>query len=372
MGVLCHLLPAASAVFLLACSAPDGTPSGDPSEVGPFDDAGIAEAPIDTDEVVRWVPGVAVGTLAGSALCGLSDGQGDSVRFDNPVNVERSPNGELIIADFNNNALRRLDGDGQVSTEVTAEGFVRPFGLAFTKDGRLFAQTDGTEIGAETTETGALWEINTTDQSVTMLRSNLGRPRGMVAVDGGLVLADPAHHVVLMYAADTDKLTVLAGKHDGPGFVDGAGKAARFDHPYGIAIYNGSIAVADQENNVIRSVTLDGVVSTIAGSGEEGMADGPAAEARFRLPQDLAVDSKGNLYVADRGNVRVRRIDPQGEVTTVAGDGQPGFRDGTGQEARFFGMEGIDVRPDGRLLYVADGNGGDPGPYNRVRTVELP
>jgi sugar lactone lactonase YvrE len=371
MGVLYRLLPAASAVCLLACSAPDGTGNGDPSDVGPFDDAGI-EASVDTDAVVRWVPGVTVGTLAGSALCGLSDGQGDSVRFDNPVNVERSPNGELIVADFNNNALRRLDGDGQVSTEVTAEGFVRPFGLAFAKDGRLFAQTDGTEIGAETIETGALWEINVADQSATMLRSNMGRPRGIIAVDGGIVLADPAHHVVLWYAVDTDKLTVLAGKHNGPGFVDGVGEAARFDHPYGLALYNGGIAVADQQNNAIRRVTLDGIVSTIAGSGAEGMVDGSAADARFRLPQDLAADEHGNLYVADRGNVRVRRIDPRGEVTTVAGDGQLGFRDGSGQDARFFGMEGIDVRPDGRLLYVADGNGGDPGPYNRVRTVVLP
>lgn len=125
MGVLCHLLPAAS-VCLLACSAPNGTGNGDPGDIEPLDDAGIAEAPSDSGAVVRWVPGVTVGTLAGSALCGLSDGLGDSVLFNNPVNVERSPSGELIVADFDNNALRRLDDDGQVSTEVTAEGLSGP------------------------------------------------------------------------------------------------------------------------------------------------------------------------------------------------------------------------------------------------------
>ena len=90
------------------------------------------------------------------------------------------------------------------------------------------------------------------------------------------------------------------------------------------------------------------------------------------MPQDLAIDSQGNVFVSDSGNHRIRRISMNGKVETVAGDGTAGFKDGDGIKSRFFGQEGIDVTADGKTLYVADGTGGEPQPYNRVRKITLP
>ena len=101
------------------------------------------------------------------------------------------------------------------------------------------------------------------------------------------------------------------------------------------------------------------------------MVDGPLDQARFNMPQDLAVDAAGNIYVSDIGNHRIRRIGTDGVVRTVAGDGTLGFLDGSGGEARFFGQEGIEMGPDG-VLYVADGTNGEVEPYHRVRAVALP
>jgi DNA-binding beta-propeller fold protein YncE len=103
------------------------------------------------------------------------------------------------------------------------------------------------------------------------------------------------------------------------------------------------------------------------------MKDGPRLSAKFFHPRDVAIDNAGNVYVSDVGNHRIRRIDPQGRVQTVAGDGTAGFQDGAGAQARFFGQEALDVTPDGKTIYVADGNGGQPAePYHRIRRVTLP
>jgi DNA-binding beta-propeller fold protein YncE len=102
------------------------------------------------------------------------------------------------------------------------------------------------------------------------------------------------------------------------------------------------------------------------------MIDGPAATARFDYPQGVAIDSAGNVYVSDTGNNRIRRIDPTGVVETVAGDGTRAFRDGDGDQAEFFGAEGLDVTSDGKTIYVADGNGGGTELFNRVRAITMP
>jgi sugar lactone lactonase YvrE len=138
------------------------------------------------------------------------------------------------------------------------------------------------------------------------------------------------------------------------GFADGKGSAARFADPYGLARDGaGNIYVSDGgDNNLIRKIAPDGTVSTIAG-GKEGFADGMGAAASFNTPSGLAIDAKGNLYVADTGNNAIRRIDTLGQVTTIAGDGQAGLRDGPAAQARFNGPLGLDVDQAGNL-YVAD------------------
>jgi DNA-binding beta-propeller fold protein YncE len=149
------------------------------------------------------------------------------------------------------------------------------------------------------------------------------------------------------------RVTTLAG--DGsPGARDGTAVAASFGEPYGVAVApDGSVYVADAgESNRIRRITPRGEVSTLAG-GRDGFADGAGAGASFSTPSGLARDGAGNLYVADTGNHRVRRVTPEGVVTTLAGGGAAGFRDGTAAEAQFDAPVGVAVDKGGEV-YVAD------------------
>lgn len=148
-------------------------------------------------------------------------------------------------------------------------------------------------------------------------------------------------------------MTVAAG--DGvSSWRDGTALHARFAEPFGIAVStDGTIFVADAgDAQRIRAIGPDGSVQTLAG-GPRGFADGVGGEARFNTPSALAIDRSGTLYVADTGNNAIRRVTRDGRVTTIAGDGEAGYRDGPGRVARFNGPVGVAIAPDGRLI-VAD------------------
>jgi len=139
-----------------------------------------------------------------------------------------------------------------------------------------------------------------------------------------------------------------------PGFKDGTASVAQFNYPCGVAVdSSGNVYVADSYNERIRKITPAGVVSTLAGSGEEGFIDGSSSTAQFNTPCGVAVDSSGNVYVADSANHRIRKITPSGIVNTFAGSGKQGFKDGTGSTAQFNYPYGIAVNPKDNI-YVAD------------------
>jgi sugar lactone lactonase YvrE len=149
------------------------------------------------------------------------------------------------------------------------------------------------------------------------------------------------------------QVSVLAGSGQ-PGFADGAATQAAFQYPYAVAAdAAGNLYVADYRNHRIRKVAADGTVSTLAGSGTAGYAEGQGAEAQFSSPRGLTIDADGNLYVVDTGNARIRRVTPDGTVTTFAGNGTAGFFDGPAEEAQFNDPRGITVDPEG-TVYVAD------------------
>lgn len=188
--------------------------------------------------------------------------------------------------------------------------------------------------------------------------ATFNHPRGVAATMVGgtavVYVGDTGNNLIRRIDAATGAVTTLAGSTGG-GYADGTGAAALFSEPSGIAIdANGNAYVADYGNHAIRKVTPAGVVCTVAGTGAAGYVDGAGAQAQFSSPADVAVDKHGNLYVADLGNFRIRRIDTAGVVSTLAGNGEQAYLDGIGTAAKFARPHGIAVDADGEYVYDVD------------------
>lgn len=248
-----------------------------------------------------------------------------SARFDHPSGLVVDSSGNILVADTNNHVIRQITPGNAVTTVA---------GLADNA-----GSADGT---------GAIARFN--------------GPQGIaVAADGTFYLADSGSHT-LRAVSPAAAVTTPAGLAGSAGSGDGTGAAARLNSPFGVAVDSaGNILVADTANHTIRKITSTGVVTTLAGmAGVTGSADGTGAAARFNSPRGIAVDSSDNLYVADHGNYTVRKITSGGVVTTLAGTaGAPitvGNGDGTGSGARFAGPGGVATDSAGNV-YVSDING---------------
>lgn len=149
-------------------------------------------------------------------------------------------------------------------------------------------------------------------------------------------------------------VTSVAGVSNTFGSADGKGAAAAFNQPFGLSCdAAGNVYVADEYNNLIRKITPDGTVSTLAGGGPGAHTDGTGSAASFGRPSDVAVDASGNVYVADEMNLLIRKITPSGVVSTLAGNGSNQPRDGQGAAASFAGPLGVAVDGSGNI-FVAD------------------
>jgi sugar lactone lactonase YvrE len=315
-----------------------------------------------------------VSTLAGAGQAEDIDGDRDIARFANPVNVAYGPDGNLYVADFDNNTLRRVAPDGTTATVIAQPTFQRPFGLAFAPDGTLWVSTDNDQTGTgHDPRSGTIWRVDVHANTATVVANAIGRPRSLCMLrDGRLAASDDLHEVVETIDTSSGAVTVLAGTLDAPGFADDVGAAARFARPYGLVQRaDGTLVVADFDNQRLRVVALDGTVTTLAGTGAAGYVDGALETAQFNNPQAVAITTGGELFVTDLGNYRVRRVSPSG-VDTIAGNGTGGYLDADDSlQAELFGLEGVSVTPDGSMLFVADGTRGEMVGYNRVRTVSV-
>ena len=184
-----------------------------------------------------------------------------------------------------------------------------------------------------------------------------------VAVDasGNVIVADFANHRIRK-VSPLGVVTTLAGS-GANAFADGAGAGASFSLPFGVAVdASGNMFVADYGNHRVRKVSPGGVVSTLAGNGSAMFADGGISIASFYYPRGVAVDASGNVIVADAANHRIRKVTPGGMVSTLAGSGAAAFADGSGVAASFNNPSGVAVDASGNV-FVADSSN------HRIRKV---
>jgi hypothetical protein len=311
-------------------------------------------------------------TVYGVPQAGDVDGTPAQAKFSNPAKVEVGPNGAVYVADYDNSAVRMIGTDGKVSTLAKQANFSQPFGLTYSPDGFLYVSTDANDLGVKNSTSGTVWRIDVKKKLITVVAANLGRPRGLCAISKTeIALGDIIHHTVSILNTATKTVTPLAGMTDQTGHVNANGTSARFNRPYGLCrLPDGSLLVADANNNCLRQVTIAGDVTDYAGTTVVGAGNGNRLVATFHTPQDVTY-SNGNIYVADTGNHLVRRI--TGDTAfTEAGDGTAGFILAPGLLAEFYGLEGIGMRSGSNTLWIADGSGGDGSDHNHVRKITVP
>jgi hypothetical protein len=278
-------------------------------------------------------------TFVGAAFsAGSSDGTGAAASFDGAIGVAVDAAGNTYVADHNNHTIRMVTSGGVTTTFAGTAGqfgtidgvgikaqFDAPAGLAIDATGKLYVSDQDNHTIRTISSTGIVATLAGTAQTFGSVdgsgpAARFAMPSG-IAVDhaGTVYVADRQNHNLRKITGSV--VTTLAGAAGTAGSADGLGTAARFDTPLGVAVgADGNVYVADSANHSIRKVTPDGNVTTFAGAaGIAGSTDGLGTAARFHTPAGLAIDPSGDLYVADLGNHVIRKITPAGEVTTIAG-----------------------------------------------------
>jgi sugar lactone lactonase YvrE len=291
--------------------------------------------------------------------------------------VRRGPDGLVYVMDFNNHRLRRVEPDGTLRTvvgngvhAVAVEGATaletpleNPIDFAFDAGGGivLIGYHDprilrvGT-AGVVEVLAGTGYASDDGDGGPALEAAFTQLASLAVAPDGRIAVSDDLTHRVRMLV--DGKVVAVAGISGEPGFSGDGGPAveAKLDSPRGLAFdADGNLLVADTGNHRIRRIDAKGIITTLAGTGEPGLAgdEGPALEATFREPNGIDVAVDGSIVVADTGNHRIRRIDPSGTVRTIAGSAPGFFGDGgPARQAELRGPNRVSATED--AVYIGD------------------
>ncbi|WP_207387496.1 protein kinase domain-containing protein [Protofrankia symbiont of Coriaria myrtifolia] len=321
-------------------------------------------------------------TVAGTGVAGFSGDNGPATAADlsKPDDPLVDNTGAVYFTDTGNNRIRRIGADGIITT-VAGTGtygfsgdngpaaqahFATPTDVARDRAGNLYiADTDNNRIrrinvvGTVTTVAGTGTPGYSGDGGPATA-AQLAKPTSvLVDADGTLYIADTGNHRIRRIGTN-DVITTVAGSgtsgYSGDG---GPATAAQLARPGGLAADTaGNLYIADNANNRIRRVSSDGVIITVAGSGTSGYSGdgGPATAAQLANPGSVAVTDDGRVYIADTDNNRVRRVDADGVITTVAGSDEAGYSGdgGPATAARLCEPNGLGLDTTERLLYITD------------------
>lgn len=336
----------------------------------------VDDETVESGEFTVTVPPVGVYSYTVSKVAGRSslggpiDGPAQNAQFHEPFGLAIDADGNILIGDRLTHRVRKLSADlttvstfagsvmGNKDGVGTEAEFNEPTGLAFGADGTLYVGAPQNKSVRQVSPTAEVSLLAGSGQGGvvdgTGAAARFSNPYAVfVNRNDEIIVADFDGHT-LRKVTKEGVVSTYAGGANTPGTADGSLTEARFNKPYFMAEdADGNLYVSDFENHRIRKITPEGVVSTFAGS-TEGHADGMGSVAQFNNPAGLAVDVDGNVYVADRANHVIRKISPEGEVTTVAGvAGESGVQNGLGTEARFNEPNGMVMDNEGNL-YVSD------------------
>lgn len=309
-----------------------------------------------------------VSTFAGNGADGAVDGVGSAASLRNYSKINISPEGGILLCG-GLNGVRSVSPDGVVSTypgfnftelniwpdadQITGS-FVNA--LVFDRDQKLIQGVSSlVRVDHLAGLRGVIVKENNGGFDFLFQAGFVffgGNVQSLAGTSSGALFAGDYS---LLYKVENNHLYTFAGGDQG--YKDDVGSLARFAFITDIVSDAArNLYITDCWNSCIRKVTPVGVVSTFAGANEEGFRDGPASEARFNRPEGLGIDTDGNLYIADTGNHRIRKVTPDGVVTTLAGDGTAGFRNGDLQTAMFNSPKDVAVNSRGEIYIMDSGN----------------
>ena len=307
---------------------------------------------------------------------GTTDGPAATAQFNSPRGLAVDVSGNLFVADSANHTIRKIAPDGTVSTFAgstnfgaldglgAAARFTNPTALAIVADtGLMVADTSNftlrkiTPNGVVSTFAGEA-RVRGADDGPAIL-AHFGAPSGLAIDSAGIAYVADVGNSTVRRVSTTGSVTTLAGTSGQIGTADATGPAARFNTPQALALDSaGQLYVADTQSHTLRRLTPAGVTTTVAGTpGASGASDGAGPAARFNAPAALAVDPAGRLVVCDQGNHTLRLVSTSGLVSTLAGSpGLAGTTDGNGVDARFSSPAGLAFDRSGNLYLADTGN----------------